>query len=48
MNRVWYYILRSVEVLIGNKEYEISIGQAKPILEKLKESVSGSGGGTSS
>lgn len=27
----------SVEVLIGNKEYEIRIAQIKPILEKLKE-----------
>ena len=27
----------AVEVLIGNKEYEIRIAQIKPILEKLKE-----------
>ena len=27
----------SVEVLLGNKEYEIRIAQIKPILEKLKE-----------
>ncbi len=29
----------SVEVLIGNKEYEIRIAQIKPILEKLRNSI---------